>query len=272
MPLLAIALALLVACSSQQPANSHAPPAPSPTQVVSPQAASTAARDDAGTAIESSADAATEARADVRPAINERFLDPKLDVERWQKNFEGESREVYAARKEVLAALQIAPGQSVADIGAGTGFYLLEFAKAVGPSGHVYGVEISPRFLEKLRARVAKQKVANASIITGTERSVKLADNSVDAVFICDTYHHFEYPQSTLASIRSALRPGGTLTIVDFERIEGKTKPWILEHVRAGQAVFKKEIEAAGFELIEEPTIAGFKENYMLRFRVLPRT
>lgn len=269
MPLLAIALALLVACSSQQPGNSHAPPAPSPTQIVSQQAASTEASD---AAVQAAPDAAPEARADVRAAINERFLDPKLDVERWQKNFEGESREVYAARKEVLAALQIAPGQSVADIGAGTGFYLLEFAKAVGPSGHVYGVEISPRFLEKLRARVAKQKVANASIITATERSVKLVDNSVDAVFICDTYHHFEYPQSTLASIRSALRPGGTLTIVDFERIEGKTKPWIIEHVRAGKAVFKKEIEAAGFAFIEEPTIAGFKENYMLRFRVLPRT
>src|SRR5690606_20873214 len=99
-----------------------------------------------------------EERADIKPGINARFLDPNLDVARWQKTFEGESREVYAARKEVIEALQLAPGQSVADIGAGTGFYLWAFADAVGPTGHVFGVEIAPRFLERLREHVAEEK------------------------------------------------------------------------------------------------------------------
>jgi ubiquinone/menaquinone biosynthesis C-methylase UbiE len=208
-----------------------------------------------------------EERAQVRQ-INERFLDPELDFERWKKNFEGESREVYASRKEVIAALKIRPGQSVADIGAGTGFYLWEFARAVGNTGQVYGVEISPRFLERMRKHVSDHKVDNATIVTGTAKSVELAENSVDLVFVCDTYHHFEYPQTTLASIRRALRPGGVLAIVDFERIEGKTAKWLMEHMRAGKEVFLAEIEAAGFELVEQPKIQGFKENYMLRFRV----
>ena len=268
MAVLRIALVVVLACCSQQAGTSRPPPPQSsvdskalseiPAQVI-----------DAGLST-SPLDAAPEPRADVRPEINERFLDPKLDFDRWQKSFEGESREVYSSRKEVIAALQIEPGQSVADIGAGTGFYLWEFANAVGPSGHVYGVEISPRFLERLRGHVTKEKIANATIVTGTERSIQLADNSVDAVFICDTYHHFAYPRSTLASIRRALRTGGILTIVDFERIEGKSSQWLMGHVRAGKEVFREEIEAAGFEFVEQPKIAGFRENYMLRFRVLP--
>ena len=207
-----------------------------------------------------------EPRADIKADINARFLDPDLDVERWTRTFEGESRETYAARHEVVRALQLSPGQSVADIGAGSGFYLWAFAEAVGPTGQVYGVEIAPRFLERLRKHVREEKVENAAIVTGTTRSVQLAEGSVDLVFICDTYHHFEYPQTTLASIRRALRPGGALVIIDFKRVEGKTANWILEHVRAGQEVFRREIEAAGFVFDRELDISGFSENYMMRF------
>ena len=84
-------------------------------------------------------------------------------------------------------------------------------------------------------------------------------------MFACDTYHHFEYPQATLASIRRALRPGGTLVVVDFERIPGKTRPWLLDHVRCGKGQVIAEIAAAGFELVEEVPL-GLEENYFLRF------
>ena len=70
-----------------------------------------------------------------------------------------------------------------------------------------------------------------------------------------------------LASLRLALRPGGELVVVDFKRIPGKTEEWIIEHVRAGQEVFTREILDAGFELIEEVSIAGLEDNYVLRFR-----
>ncbi len=204
----------------------------------------------------------------VKPGINDRFLDPDLDVDRWLKVFEGESREISTSRQQILAALELKPGQAVADIGAGTGLFLAPFSKAVGNDGHVYAVDISPKFLEHLRARVKQDKLANATVVTGGERSVKLKDSSVDVVFVCDTYHHFEYPKATLASIRSALRPGGTLVVVDFERIPGKTKKWILGHVRAGKKVFRAEIEDAGFVFDRELEIEGLNENYALRFSV----
>jgi predicted methyltransferase len=93
---------------------------------------------------------------------------------------------------------------------------------------------------------------------------VELAEGSVDLVFICDTYHHFEFPQRTLATIHKALRPGGQIVLIDFHRIEGKSSDWVLGHVRAGQSVFVKEIESAGFKQAGEEKL--LKENYFVRF------
>ncbi len=72
-----------------------------------------------------------------------------------------------------------------------------------------------------------------------------------------------------LRSIRRALRPGGRLVVVDFERIPGVTREWLLSHVRAGKDVVVEEIQAAGFEIAAEPTIPGFEENYCVVFRRL---
>jgi predicted methyltransferase len=86
----------------------------------------------------------------------------------------------------------------------------------------------------------------------------------VDVAFICDAYHHFEDPGAMLASIRGALRPGGTLVVVDFERVPGRSPDWVLKHVRAGKDEFRAEIEAAGFRF--EGEVKLMRENYFLRF------
>ena len=90
---------------------------------------------------------------------------------------------------------------------------------------------------------------------------------SIDVAFVCDTYHHFEYPTASVASLRDALKPGGRLVIIDFERIPGKTREWVLNHVRAGKEVFTKEIESVGFVKEKEVKVSGLKENYTLIFR-----
>ncbi len=87
----------------------------------------------------------------------------------------------------------------------------------------------------------------------------------MDLAFICDVYHHFEYPHSSLASLHRALRPGGELVLVEFKRVPGQSSDWVLNHVRAGQEVFTAEIEAAGFKKAQEINL--LKENYILRFR-----
>ena len=164
----------------------------------------------------------------VKPGINQKFLDPKLKVAEWLKRFEVESREVFHARDKILAACNVEPGMAVADVGAGTGLYTRLFSKAVGDEGWVYAVEINPRWLENIRARAQQENQDNITTLLSDQDSVTLPPNSVDRIFLCDTYHHFEFPMTTMATIVSALKPGGELVVVDFERIEGVTREWLM--------------------------------------------
>ena len=203
----------------------------------------------------------------VKPGINKSFLDPELEVDKFLKRFEVESREIYVARNEILAACDIKDGNIVADVGSGTGLFTRMFSKTVGKAGWVYAVDISPRLLEHINNESSTYENANITGILCAENSSNLPPNSVDVVFICDTYHHFEYPKSTMASIHRALKPGGHLIVIDFERIEGKTREWLMNHVRAGKDVFRAEIQDAGFTLVDEKKVSGLKENYFLKFK-----
>ena len=205
--------------------------------------------------------------ASVRPGANDRFLAADLDVEEYVGRFEGESREIAVQRAALADTLQLRPGEAVADVGAGTGLFMDLFAAGVGESGKVFAVELSPAFVEHLQTRAVEGGFDQVQVVHCTDRSVELAPASVDSAFICDTYHHFEYPATVMASLHRALRPGGRLVVVDFERIPGVTREWLLEHVRAGKEVFRSEIEAAGFELEDEVDVEGLAENYVLRFR-----
>jgi ubiquinone/menaquinone biosynthesis C-methylase UbiE len=134
------------------------------------------------------------------------------------------------------------------------------------PQGWVYAVDIAPRFVEYLSQVAANSKHRNMTPVLAGQNAVRLAPGSIDLAFVCDTYHHFEFPGATLASIHRALRPQGTLVVIDFERIQGKSREFVMKHVRAGKTTFRTEIEAAGFALAEEVQVAGLEENYFLRF------
>lgn len=204
--------------------------------------------------------------ASVKPGINEKFLDPNLKVDEWTEKFETESREIFHLRNEIVAAVGLKPGMAIADIGAGTGLFTLPFAEAVGEGGKVYAVEIARNFLDHIRARAARAKAANVETVLATERSVELPESSIDLAFICDVYHHFEYPQASLASLHKALKPGGMIVLIDFKRIPGESSEFVMGHVRAGQEVFESEIVAAGFEKVDEVKDL-LKENYFVKFR-----
>lgn len=203
----------------------------------------------------------------VPAGINATFQTPDLDVDAWTERFEVESREVYGARKEVLAACGIRPGEQIADIGAGTGFYSQLFARAAGLDGWVYSVDVAPKFLQHIAARATADGIENLTPVLGTDVSIRLPPASVDLVFICDTYHHFEHYPEMLASIKRSLKAGGRLVLIDFHRIPGQSREFTLGHVRAGQDVFRSEIEAAGLEYVDDVKIDSFQENYLMRFR-----
>ena len=201
----------------------------------------------------------------VRPGINDSFRDPNADVEEWVKRFEGESREVYDRRKQILAAIEVKPEMTAADIGAGSGLFTRLMADAVGERGTVYAVDISEKLLDYIRTSAEKFKLPQVKTILGTDQSPQLPEASVDVVFICDTYHHFEFPQKMMTAIHRALKPAGRVVIIDFIREEGISSDWVMEHVRAGQKVVEQEIEACGFRKVRE--VEGLlKENYFIVF------
>ncbi len=199
----------------------------------------------------------------VKPGINDPFTNP--DVKDFQGKFEGESREVFAKRDKLVAVCKLKPGMVVADVGAGTGLFTRLFAKEIGAGGQVYAVDIAARFLEHIQKTSREAGLRNVTPVLCNPDSVDLPADSVDLAFVCDTYHHFEFPERTLLSLHRAIKPGGRLVVVDFVRIPGKSSDWVLNHVRAGQEVVEKEITAAGFEKTDEVKDL-LKENYLVVF------
>jgi ubiquinone/menaquinone biosynthesis C-methylase UbiE/intracellular sulfur oxidation DsrE/DsrF family protein len=199
----------------------------------------------------------------VKPGINDSFRDP--DVKEFLGRFEVESREVFTRRKEIVAACQVQSGQTVADIGAGTGLFTRMFSEVVGKDGRVIAVDIAQKFLDHIQATSREAGQRNVETLLCKADSTELPPESVDVAFICDTYHHFEFPLKTMASLHRALKPGGRVILVDFRRVEGKSTDWVLTHVRAGQEVFEAEIVQAGFQKDREER-EMLKENYFVVF------
>ncbi len=206
---------------------------------------------------------ATAQEKSVNPGINDPFKNP--DVEKFTKTFEGESRELFVHREKVVKAIGLKSGMVVADIGAGTGLYTRLFAKEVGTEGQVFAVDISAKFLEQIQKTSREAKLKNVTPVLCNADSVDLPPNSIDLAYICDTYHHFEFPERTMLSLHRALKPGGRLVLIDFHRIPGKSSEWTLKHVRAGQEVFEKEILSCGFKKTDEIKDI-LKENYFVIF------
>lgn len=202
------------------------------------------------------------AEENVNPDINRHYQNP--DFSTWQQRFERAGREVYDYRHDIVSAIALQPQTVIADVGAGTGLFTLLFAQAV-PRGHVYAVDISSVFIDKILQRAKHDGLNNISGVVNTQKSVNLAENSLDIVFLSDTYHHFEYPQTILQSIHKSLRAKGRLLIIDFRKDADVNSGWVMRHTRLNQQQVIKEIMRAGFVLVKEYDF--LKENYFLEFR-----
>lgn len=162
----------------------------------------------------------------------------------------GESRDRRQKPEELIKAARVEPGMTVADIGTGAGYMLPWLSAAVGPSGTVYAEDIFPDFLDTARKHAAKH--TNVKYILGNEKSAELPVNSVDVMLVLDAYHHFDYPEAMLASLRSALKPEGRLVMVEYHKNEKSMENGrALKHIRATRDEFVKELEANGFQSTE---------------------
>ena len=159
------------------------------------------------------------------------------------------TRDARQKPKELVAQLGLRPGMAVADIGSASGYMLPFLAEAVGPRGTIFAQDIYPDFLAAARKHAAKY--SNITYILGNEKAAELPENSVDVALILDTYHHFNYPERMLSSLKKALKRGGRIAVVEYHRNE-KSMPnrHALKHIRATQEEFVKEIETFGFRTV----------------------
>ncbi len=201
----------------------------------------------------------------VRPGVNDKYYEDG-SVEVWTEKLEGERREVIANRDAIIAALELSPGMVVADVGAGTGPFLRALSEAVGADGKLYAVDLAPPFLAHLRDRVEREELANTQVVAASPLSANLPAAGVDLLFMCDVYHHIEYPVAYTRSLAQALAPGGRLAIVEFDKVPGKTSERMMKHVRQDRATLIAELEAEGFVLVREIDSVPLEENYMLVF------
>ncbi|CEM11033.1 unnamed protein product [Vitrella brassicaformis CCMP3155] len=191
-----------------------------------------------------------------------------------------EQRDIAKCKDAILKALRqhchLSPGCCLVDVGAGTGLFLKDFSAIIGNQGSIYACELSDGFLGLLERLCDEEGLTNVITVKTSDTSLQLpesAKRAADLVFICDVYHHFEYPRTFIRHIADdVIKPDtGLLVVIDFHRIPEKiwSRPpeWVLDHVRAGQDTFKQEIEESGFEYLSDVEVEGMRENYMMTFR-----
>jgi len=232
---------------------------PAPSEVVNDAPAvaleaGEAARSDSSSSVE---------EPSVKPGINDPYFQSDA-LDTYTRILEAETREIVQRSTEIVDAIGLEEGMVVADIGAGTGLLTAEIAKRVGKRGEVFAVDIVPAFLERIRERAIADGLTNVTVVRGEERATGLAPASLDLAFMCDTYHHIEYPQAYMSSLFQTLRPGATLVLIDMKRTEGHASPAILRHVRATKETVIEEVEQAGF--VFESEVELLQKNYYLRF------
>lgn len=187
------------------------------------------------------------------------------DVERWVPVFEDPEREAWQKPDEVVRRLELKPRDTVADIGAGTGYFTRRFAAAVGPQGLALGLEVATgmvAYMEKDAKRLGLRQY-QARVVPPDDP--QLASGSVDLAFICDTYHHIENRVGYLKNLAPALKSGGRVVIVDFY---DRPLPVGPRHGKLSEDRVKEEFEHAGYRLTRSHDFLPYQ--YFLEFQPAP--
>lgn len=184
----------------------------------------------------------------------------KGSAESFAAKFEEPNREIFRYRAAIVGLMQLKPGMTAAEVGAGSGFMARFMVTKVGADGRVFANELEPKMVEYMKTRAAKEGLANFTVVQGQPKSAGLAPGSVDAVALVQTFSFLDHPEDMLKSLNEALKPKGLLLVVDFPR-EGA--PPAAPGMDAEEVI--PMAEAAGFTRVgENGVVPG---HYALIFR-----
>ena len=189
-----------------------------------------------------------------------RFEDP----ERWAKEFDSPERLAWQKPEAVIAGLGLAPDATIADVGAGTGAFAVRFARAL-PQGRVYANDVEPRMVEYLGQRAAAEGLSNLTPVLGEAGDPKLPPG-LDLVFLCDVFHHIEDLPGFFGHVRTSLKEGGRLAIVDFKEDAPEDAPGPPRAMRVAMADVIARLEPLGFA-VEQTDEALLEYQYVVVLR-----
>ena len=189
------------------------------------------------------------------------------DPEKWAKIFDDPSRAAWQKPDEVVAALELKPGMTAADLGAGTGYFTAGLSRAVGEKGVVLSIDPEPQMVEDLGKRAHREGLTNVVPVLALYEDPFLPPGRVDRVLIVDTYHHIDDRQAYFHRLGANLAPGGRVAIVDFHKRPLPVGP--PPEAKLEREVVVAEMQKAGFRLAAEPTFLPYQ--YFLVFEPNPK-
>jgi arsenite methyltransferase len=174
------------------------------------------------------------------------------------------ARDAYQKPHEVVMSLGIKEGETIADIGAGSGYFAFRFTHHVGESGRVYAVDTNPDMIIHMNQRIRDMKVKNMVTILSVPDDPLLADGSIDRFFLCEVWHHIQDKTKYLSLMKKMLKPGGQVIMIDFQKRDLPVGP--PDEMKIAREDVIKQLQAGGFQLAKENTFLPY--HYFLVFTV----
>jgi SAM-dependent methyltransferase len=258
--------------SPDSPAPAHDPPAPAQAAPAAEPAHAPAAPAPAAPAVPAEEHATAgdrghgqehahehgDAEDNRHPHAHHRFD----DAEQYARSFDNPERDRWQKPAEVVRILALAPGHTVVDLGAGTGYFLRHLAPAVQPGGRALGLDVEPNMVAYMEKRIARERIAGAEARAVAAGDPGLAAGSVDRVLVVNTWHHLDGRVEYARKLHQALRAGGFVLVVDYTM---KTRRGPPPAARLAPDLVAGELTRAGFdaEVVEE----SLPEQYVVRGR-----
>lgn len=200
--------------------------------------------------------------AQARHPVTGRVIAPVMSVEghRW---LDRDEREAEEAPAKAIQALDLRPGMTVADVGAGSGYYTIRIARQVGERGRVFATDVQRGMLDLIERRVRAERLENVETVLGTPEDPALPAQSIDLALMVDVYHELQSPQTFMRRLRETLKPDGRLVLLEFRK-EDPLVPIRLEHKMTVDEA-RRELTADGYAF--EKNIDVLPWQHMLVFK-----